>query len=71
MTKVQQYSKLQQHKISPKITGPCCRASTHSQVAIYNNNLTNTKKHTMTPLPAIHTLCYKKVINKMQLKKYL
>jgi len=49
MTKAQQYGNMQQQKINPKIPGPCCGASTHSHVASYSNNLTNTRKPTMTP----------------------
>jgi len=49
MTKVQQYGNLQQYKINPKITGPCCGAGTSSYVATYSHNLTNTRKPTMTP----------------------
>jgi len=49
MTKAQQYGNLQQYKIDPKITGPCCGAGTSSYVATYSHNLTNTRKPTMTP----------------------
>jgi len=67
MTKAQQYGNMQQQKINPKIPGPCCGASTHSHVASYSNNSTNTRKPTMTPLSAVHTLRYKKMMNNMHL----
>ncbi len=49
LTQAKQNGNEQRHYIDPKIIDPCCGASTHSYVATYSHNSTDTKKPTMTP----------------------